>query len=79
VIFPSGTADAPKRLEDAMPEPRLQSDPLGDMRDYHAKAERESNSYGWIDRNRGIVRLPIEEATRRILDRGIPDWPETAR
>jgi len=79
LIYPHSTADAPKALEDAMPEPRLQPDPLGDMRDYRARAERESRSYGWIDRNRGIVRIPIEEATRRILDHGIPDWPEAAR
>jgi hypothetical protein len=79
LIYPHSTADAPKALEDAMPEPRIQPDPLGDMRDYRARAERESHSYGWIDRNRGIVRIPIEEATRRILDRGIPDWPEAAR
>jgi len=79
LIYPRSTADAPKTLEDAMPEPRIQPDPLGDMRDYRARVERESHSYGWIDRDRGIVRIPIEEATRRILDHGIPDWPEGAR
>jgi len=79
LIFPSGTADAPKTLEDAMPVPRLQSDPQGDMNDYRARAERESHSYGWIDRNQGVVRIPLDEATRRILDRGIPDWPGAAR
>jgi hypothetical protein len=78
-IFPGSTADAPKTLEEPMPEPRLQPDPQGDMADYRAWAEQESHSYGWIDRNRGIVRIPVEEARRRILDRGIPDWPETAR
>ena len=33
LVFPGSTADAPKALEDPMPEPRLQPDPLGDMRD----------------------------------------------
>jgi hypothetical protein len=79
LVFPGSTADETKALEDPMPEPRLQPDPLGDMRDYRARAEHESHSYGWIDRNRGTVRIPVEEASRRILDRGIPDWPETAR
>lgn len=79
LVFPGGTADAPKALKDRMPEPRLQPDPLGDMRDYRARAARESASYGWIDRDRGVVRIPIEEAARRVLERGIPDWPETAR
>src|SRR4051812_23563947 len=79
LVFPGSTADETKALENPMPEPRIQPDPLGDMRDYRARVERESHSYGWIDRNRGTVRIPVEEASRRILGRGIPDWPETAR
>jgi hypothetical protein len=79
LVFPGGTADAPKALEEPMPEPRLQHDPQGDMRDYRARAEQESHSYGWIDRNQGTVRIPVEEASRRVLDRGIPDWPEAAK
>jgi hypothetical protein len=79
LVFPGSTADTPKALEDPMPEPRLQHDPQGDMKDYRARAEQESHSYGWVDRNRGTVRIPVEEATRRILEHGIPDWPETAR
>jgi hypothetical protein len=79
LVFPGSTTDTPKALEEPMPEPRLQHDLQGDMKDYRARAEQESHSYGWIDRNRGTVRIPVEEATRRILERGIPDWPETAR
>src|SRR3954451_4707456 len=73
LIYPHSTADAPKALEDAMPEPRLQTDPLGDMRDYRDRADRESRSKAWIDGNGAIVRIPTEKATRRILDHGIPD------
>ncbi|WP_448192569.1 hypothetical protein [Azospirillum sp. sgz301742] len=76
VIFPDATRDQPKALTAAMPEPRLQTDPAADMRAYRAEAERTLHSYGWVDRAAGIARIPIDEAMRRVAERGIPDWPE---
>ena len=29
-------------------------------------------SYGWVDKNAGIVRIPIDEAIRLTLQRGLP-------
>lgn len=37
-----------------------------------AKLER---SYGWVDRNRGVVRIPIDRAVGILLRQGLPGWP----
>jgi hypothetical protein len=29
-------------------------------------------TYGWMDQNAGVVRLPIERAKELILERGLP-------
>ena len=42
------------------PEPRLQTNPREDLRDLRASEDALLNSYGWVDKNNGIVRIPIE-------------------
>ncbi|QOZ32879.1 hypothetical protein [Bradyrhizobium sp. CCBAU 53421] len=34
-----------------------------------------TNSYGWVDRDRGIVRVPVKRATEMLLRKGLPGWP----
>lgn len=33
-------------------------------------------TYGWIDRDRGVVRIPIEQAMRRLVARGEGGMPQ---
>jgi hypothetical protein len=54
------------------PEPRLQVNPRQDMRDLRAREDADLTSYGWVDRNAGVVRIPIAEAIRLTLERGLP-------
>jgi hypothetical protein len=54
------------------PEPRLQTNPRQDLLDLRAEEDRILHSYGWVDRNAGIVRIPIEEAMRVTVQRGLP-------
>ena len=60
------------------PEPRLQINPREDLRTLRAQEDELLRSYGWVDRNAGIVRIPIEEAMRLTIERGLPARPETA-
>lgn len=79
LIYPAalaGPSDAPRL---ATAEPRLQIDPAADLAAHRAAAAKRLNSYGWIDRQRGIVRIPIERAMQDVLAAGIKDWPEDAR
>lgn len=54
------------------PEPRLQTSPPADMRAMEQAEQEMLTSYGWIDRERGIVRIPIERAMAIIAERGLP-------
>ncbi|MCL5670141.1 MAG: hypothetical protein M1423_02415 [Acidobacteria bacterium] len=52
--------------------PRLQVHPAADLQRY-LKNEREIlNTYGWVDRKNGVVRIPIERAMAILLKQGLP-------
>jgi hypothetical protein len=60
------------------PEPRLQGvpghdkDPQQDRRD-KTKADDDANeSYGWIDQQAGIAKIPVKEAMKIIAEKGLP-------
>jgi hypothetical protein len=61
------------------PEPRLQTDPAADLRRFNARIAPLLSTYGYIDRAKGIVRIPIDEAMQLVIDRGISDWPGQKR
>jgi hypothetical protein len=54
------------------PEPRLQTNPKQDLRDLHDQEEQILGSYGWVDKNAGVVRIPIDQAITLTLQRGLP-------
>jgi hypothetical protein len=54
------------------PQPRLQVTPREDFKDLRVTQETELESYQWIDRDAGRVRIPIDQAMRLVLERGLP-------
>jgi hypothetical protein len=54
------------------PEPRLQTDPREDLRALRQSEDNVLQSYGWIDKNTGVARIPIDQAMRLTLERGLP-------
>jgi hypothetical protein len=54
------------------PEPRLQTNPREDLRDLRAREDEVLTTYGWVDKNGGVVRIPIEEAMKIVVQRGLP-------
>jgi hypothetical protein len=54
------------------PEPRLQTDPRGDLRVLRAREDAVLNSYGWVDKTAGVVRIPIDQAIKLTVQRGLP-------
>jgi hypothetical protein len=61
------------------PEPRLQTNPRQDLSDLRAKEDDLLGSYGWVDRNAGVVRIPIDAAMKLTLERGLPARTEPKR
>lgn len=56
------------------PAPRLQVDPLGDLARQRAAEATILNGYGWVDRKGGVVRIPIEQAMKMLVEQraGLP-------
>ncbi len=54
------------------PEPRLQTDPKQELKDLRAREADTLDHYSWIDKNAGVVRIPIESAMKLALERGLP-------
>jgi len=54
------------------PEPRLQEHPREDLSELRAREDEILSSYGWVDRNAGVVRIPIDAAMKLTLERGLP-------
>lgn len=54
------------------PEPRLQSAPARDLAQMRAAEDQILNSYGWLDRGQGTVRIPISRAMELVAREGLP-------
>ena len=61
------------------PEPRLQVNPRQDLGDLRAREDRVLSSYAWVDKNAGVVRIPIDQAMKLTLERGLPTRERNAR
>jgi hypothetical protein len=58
------------------PEPRLQTSPTGDLQEMLRADNARLQSYGWVDRSIGIVRIPIDRAMQLVVEQGLPSWHE---
>lgn len=54
------------------PQPRLQVEPRIDLEHLRAAEDEKLNSYGWVNRPAGVVRIPIERAMALVAERGLP-------
>jgi hypothetical protein len=67
-------------VEHPFPAPQLQKNPQGDLQDFERDQRATLSGYGWVDRSRGIARIPIEQAMQMIAAQGphaydAPDQP----
>jgi len=53
------------------PEPRLQPDPAMDLKQFRAGEDAVLHSYGWVDPEKGIVRIPVERAMELVAKEGL--------
>lgn len=67
---PTARPLSPLAAERVLPGgPRLQPNPPVDLVAWRAREEAVLQSYGWVDREAGVVRLPIEWAMALIVER----------
>lgn len=54
------------------PEPRLLTNEPANLQKLREMEAQALGEYGWIDQARGTARLPIGEAKKRLLEKGLP-------
>lgn len=54
------------------PEPRLQITPERDLENFYLKEDSLLHGYGWVVREAGIARIPVDSAMALLLKRGLP-------
>lgn len=54
------------------PQPRLEINEHSRLERKRQADEANLNSYGWVDRKGGIVRIPIDRAIELLAERGLP-------
>jgi hypothetical protein len=70
---PATRVEAPARLPAA---PTLETTPVQDLRAIRAQEEQVLSTYGWVDQQKGIVRIPIARAIDLLAQRGLPSRPQ---
>jgi hypothetical protein len=56
--------------------PELQVSPRRDLEIFREHESRVLASTEWIDREQGVVRIPVSRAIELVAKRGFPDWPK---
>jgi len=54
------------------PLPRLQPNPRADLLALRAEEDAVLKTYAWVDKGRGVVRVPIDRAMEIVARRGLP-------
>ena len=56
----------------APPAPNLQTQPFRDIYSLRESEAQKLSSYGWVDKEGGVARIPIDRAMEVMLQRGFP-------
>lgn len=54
------------------PGPTLLTDEPSNLRTFRQAEEAALTTYGWVDKNAGTMRIPIDRAKELLLERGLP-------
>ncbi|HLH94849.1 MAG TPA: hypothetical protein VKW08_07000 [Xanthobacteraceae bacterium] len=74
--YPSALPDVDRTLHIAPPGPRLETDSATDLQKLRAEEDRRLNTYYWIDRQNGVVHIPIEQEMKKLAKAGVPGFPK---
>jgi hypothetical protein len=62
----------------SFPQPRLEENERTQLREFVEDQDRKLATYDWLDKDKGIARIPIDRAMELIAQRGLPVRPEGA-
>lgn len=55
--------------------PGIQANPPADLAALHVEENAVLDTYAWVDREHGIVRIPIARAMELLVQKGLPSRP----
>ena len=71
--------EALSKIDQTFPKPVLEH---SEMQQFDAVVEKQDQtlaSYDWVDKDKGVVRIPIEKAMELLAQRGLPVLPPGAQ
>jgi hypothetical protein len=60
----------------SFPQPRLEKNEGTDLQHDIEDQDRKLATYNWVDKDKGVVQIPIDRAMDLIVERGLPVRPE---
>jgi hypothetical protein len=54
------------------PQPQLEKTPIPDLKAIRDAEDQVLNTYGWVDQQKGVVRIPIAQAMDLVVKKGLP-------
>jgi len=69
--------DYAKYLKESFPEPQLETDERTQLNEVRLREEDILGTYGYVDKNAGTIRIPIERAMDLLVQQGLPVLPQT--
>jgi hypothetical protein len=66
-------------MPDPITAPRLEIEPGRELKALRREEEARLNSYGWVDREKGLAHIPIDRAIEILAEKGLPTRPSKAR
>ena len=54
------------------PEPRLQTTPVPNRKLIVEQENKQLTTYGWVNTESGVVRIPVDQAMKLLAERGLP-------
>lgn len=52
------------------PAPQLQTDDAADLKTFMSRQRSQLDAYGWVDRDHGVIRIPIDRGMEMVAARG---------
>src|SRR5215831_3882631 len=75
---PNDTRHVPADARMKFPEPRLEVDERTQLNDFLTEQDDQLSTYGFVDKQAGVVRIPIEQAMKLVAQKGLPVLPPGA-
>ena len=75
LLTPAPAASPLATIPQVAPGPQLQLSPPADMQKLLANEQKLLTQYAWVNQQQGVVRIPIDQAMKLILQRGLPTRP----